>query len=38
LRQTLSPADQQALRQALCIWQDRESDVVREHVAWALAV
>jgi hypothetical protein len=26
------------LRQALCIWQDHESEVVREHVAWALAV
>jgi epoxyqueuosine reductase len=38
LRQTLSPADQYALRQALCIWQDHENEVVREHVAWALAV
>lgn len=37
LRQTLSPADQQALRQALYVWQDHESEVVREHVAWALA-
>jgi len=38
LRQTLSTDDKQALRQALCIWQDHESEVVREHVAWALAV
>jgi len=38
LRQTLSTDDQYALRQALCIWQDHESEVVREHVAWALAV
>ena len=38
LRQTISPADQLALRQALTIWQDHESEVVREHVAWALAV
>lgn len=37
LRQTLSPADQKALRQALYVWQDHESEVVREHVAWALA-
>ena len=37
LRQTLSPDDQLALRQALYVWQDHESDVVREHVAWALA-
>jgi len=38
LRQTLSTDDQYVLRQALCRWQDHESDVVREHVAWALAV
>jgi hypothetical protein len=38
LRQTLSPADQYALRQALSIWQDHENEVVREHVVWALAV
>ena len=37
LRQTRSPDDQLALRQALYVWQDHESDVVREHVAWALA-
>jgi hypothetical protein len=37
LRQTLSTDDQYALRQALYIWQDHESEVVREHVAWALA-
>ena len=37
LRQTLSPDDQLALRQALYVWQDCESEVVREHVAWALA-
>lgn len=37
LRQTLSPDDQLALRQALYVWQDHDSDVVREHVAWALA-
>jgi len=38
LRQTLSPDDKQALRQALQVWQDHESEVVREHVAWALTV
>ena len=37
LRQTINPADQLALRQALYIWQDHENEVVREHVAWALA-
>jgi epoxyqueuosine reductase len=37
LRQTLSTDDQYALRQALYIWQDHENEVVREHVAWALA-
>ena len=37
LRQTLSSDDNEALRQALCIWQDHENEVVREHVAWALA-
>jgi epoxyqueuosine reductase len=37
LRQTLSPAEQLALKQALLVWQDHESEVVREHVAWALA-
>jgi epoxyqueuosine reductase len=37
LRQTLGTDDKEALRQALYIWQDHENEVVREHVAWALA-
>ena len=37
LRQTLSDTDANALRQALQRWQDHPSEVVREHIAWALS-
>jgi epoxyqueuosine reductase len=37
LRQTLSDGEANALRQALQRWQDHPSEVVREHIAWALS-
>jgi epoxyqueuosine reductase len=37
LRQTLSDGEENALRQALQRWQDHPSEVVREHIAWALS-
>jgi epoxyqueuosine reductase len=37
LRQTLSDLEANALRQALQRWQDHPSEVVREHIAWALS-
>jgi len=37
LRQTLSDTDANALRQALQRWQDHPSEVVREHIVWALS-
>ena len=37
LRQTLSDGEADALRQALQRWQDHPSEVVREHIAWALS-
>jgi hypothetical protein len=33
----LSDTDANALRQALQRWQDHPSEVVREHIAWALS-
>ena len=37
LRQTLPDGEAKALRQALQRWQDHPSEVVREHIAWALS-
>ena len=37
LRHSLSDTDRVALQQALQRWQNHSSDVVREHVAWALS-
>ncbi len=37
LRHNLGAAEQSALRQALQRWQDHPSEVVREHIAWALS-
>ena len=37
LRQTLPDGEANALRQALQRWQDHPSEVVREHIAWALS-
>ena len=37
LQQTVSDAQANALRQALQRWQDHPSEVVREHIAWALS-
>ena len=37
LRQTLPDGEANALRQALQRWQDHHSEVVREHIAWALS-
>ena len=37
LRQALPATDANALRQALQRWQDHPSEVVREHIVWALS-
>jgi epoxyqueuosine reductase len=37
LRQTLPDGEANALRQALQRWQDHPSEVVREHIVWALS-
>lgn len=37
LQQAISDAQANALRQALQRWQDHPSEVVREHIAWALS-
>jgi epoxyqueuosine reductase len=37
VRQAVSDAESNALRQALQRWQDHPSEVVREHIAWALS-
>jgi epoxyqueuosine reductase len=37
LHQTLPDAETNALRQALQRWQDHPSEVVREHIVWALS-
>jgi epoxyqueuosine reductase len=37
LRQTLPDGEANALRQALQRWQDHPSEVVQEHIAWALS-
>ena len=37
LQQAVSDAQANALRQALQRWQDHPSEVVREHIAWALS-
>jgi epoxyqueuosine reductase len=37
LHQTLPDGEANALRQALQRWQDHPSEVVREHIVWALS-
>jgi epoxyqueuosine reductase len=37
LQQAVSDAQANALRQALQRWQDHPSEVVREHIVWALS-